>query len=97
MTGADTAIDALAEIEAAERQPDKCQLLHENRVLKICSALASIIDHHPGSNAKGVYLWDLVSTETFKPTRQLIGIKTAQHRNGAIFCFCPFCGERIVA
>ena len=46
---------------------------------------------------KGVFIQNLINMNTHKPSRTYVGLKSANFKNGILFNFCPFCGQKIDA
>lgn len=77
-------------------EPRYCSV-RDGRFVDPCSVLAENVQNHtPGfSKTKGIAEWNLVNTETHKPSRRYFGVKTTAHPNGFLFNHCPFCGVKI--
>lgn len=64
-----------------------------------CEALEeNVANNMPGFSAvKGISHWQLINSDTHKPSRSYFGVKTKKNPNGFLFNFCPFCGAQIDA
>lgn len=72
----------------------KC-IVKNGKFVEPCDRLHSASEQgNPSGNKKGIFAWAYNNQEG--PTRTMFGVKGGEHiKNGLLFNFCPFCGERI--
>lgn len=67
------------------------------KIVEPCTALRGVISGlNPSGNTKGIFAWEYSNIATGEATRRMVGIKSEMAKNGLIFNYCPFCGQKIV-
>lgn len=76
----------------------KCSV-RDGNFIEPCDSLVSATEYgNPRGKQKGIWMWNMWSMDTHKPSRSYFGTKSGDHvQKGLLFNFCPFCGEKIDA
>lgn len=75
---------------------NKCTLSEDGKIIAACARLAEATEFdQPRGKKKGVFLWDFENAKT-GARRTMYGVKSGTFvKDGLLFNFCPFCGEKI--
>lgn len=82
---------------AIEAEARSCSVT-DGRFIVPCDTLASVFEGDGFGTGRALFLMELTSFNTLKPSRSFIVLRMGEHKpKGIVLNCCPFCGERIDA